>query len=115
MSSKDKRRAAVGGGLLAGVGLGSLLAWLLYIYEIAHRTVPTGYGPGYPNMALTTFVLLVFSGALGVGLGLVASALIRDDGGRQAGTATAADPSAAASSQKTRPSARTIFGFGRGG
>ena len=114
MSSRDKRRVAIWGGLLAGVGLGSLLAWLLNIYEIAHRTVPSALGPGYPNMALTAFVLLVFSSALGVGLGLVASTLIRNEDGRQAGAATAADPSDAASSQKTKTPARIIFGFVRG-
>jgi hypothetical protein len=65
---------------------------------------------GYPNMALTAFVVIVFSSAFGVGLGLVASALIRDE----VGTATVADPSDAASSQKTKPSARTIMGFVRG-
>jgi hypothetical protein len=66
-----------GAGLLAGVGLGSLLAWLLHIYEIAHPTMPSVLSPGYPNMALTAFVLLVFNSVLGVGLGLVASTLIR--------------------------------------
>jgi hypothetical protein len=33
----------------------------------------------YPNPAWTVLVLLVFCGAIGVGLGLVASVLIRND------------------------------------
>ena len=115
MSSTDKRRVAIQGGLLAGVGLGSLLAWLLDIYEVAHPTlVWPGVLRGYPNMALTAFVLVVFCSAFGVGLGLVASTLIRNEDVRQAGGATAADPPDAASSPKTKPSARTIFSFVHG-
>jgi hypothetical protein len=117
MSSRDKRRVAISGGLLAGVGLGSLLAWLLDIFEIAHPVLPQvlpGLLRGYPDMALTAFVVIVFSSAFGAGLGLVASALIREEDVRQVGAATVADPSDAASSQKTKPSARTIMGFVRG-
>jgi hypothetical protein len=117
MNSGDKRRVAIWGGLLAGIGQGALLAWLLDIYEIAHPTLPEvlpGVLRGYPNMALTVFVLLVFSGAFGVGLGLVVSTLIRNEDIRQVGAATAADPSDAASSQKPERTARAIFGFGRG-
>jgi hypothetical protein len=62
-------------------------------------------------MALTAFALLIFSSAFGAGLGLVASTLSRNEDVRQAGAATAADPSDAASSQKTKPPARTIFGL----
>jgi len=65
-------------------------------------------------MALTAFVLLVFSGAFGVGLGLVASTLIRNEDMRQAGAVTAAEPSDAASSQQPKRTARAIFGFVRG-
>jgi hypothetical protein len=111
MNSRDKRRVAIWGGLLAGVGLGSLLVWLLDIFEIAHPVLPEvlpGVLRGYPNLALTAFVVIVFSSAFGVGLGLVASALIRDEDVRQVGAATAADPSDARRSQKTKPSARTI-------
>ena len=114
MNSGDKRRVAIWGGLLAGIGLGAVLAWLLDIYEVAHPTlteVLPGVLRGYPNMALTAFVLLVFSGAFGVGLGLVASTLTRSGDVRQA---TAADPSEAASSQQPKLTARTIFGFVRG-
>jgi hypothetical protein len=117
MNSGDKRRVAIWGGLLAGIGLGSVLAWLLDIYEIAHPTlteVLPGVLRGYPNMALTAFVLLVFSGAFGVGLGLVASTLIRNEDMRQAGAVTAAEPSEAASSQQPKRTARAIFGFVRG-
>jgi hypothetical protein len=117
MSYRDKRSTAIWGGLLAGVGLGSLLAWLLDIYEIAHPTVAEvlpGVLRGYPNMVLTAFVLVVFCCAFGVGLGLVASTLIRDEDVRPAGAATAADPSGAASSPKTKHTARTIFGLVRG-
>src|SRR5580704_17746052 len=102
MNSGDKRRVAIWGGLLAGIGLGAVLAWLLDIYEIANPTL-TEVLPGvlrwYPNMALTAFVLLVFSGAFGVGLGLVASTLTRSGDVRQA---TAAYPSEAASSQQPK-------------
>jgi hypothetical protein len=114
MSSTDKRRVAIRGGLLAGISLGSLLTWFLDIYEIAHPILHGFMIPGYPNMALTALVLLAFSSAFGVGLGMVASTLIRDEDVRQAGAATAADPSDAASSQKTEQHARTIFGFVRG-
>ena len=69
------------------------MTWLLDIFEIAHQTVPGVLSPGYPNMALTAFVVLVFSSAFGAGLGLVASALIRNEDVRQAGAATAVDPS----------------------
>jgi hypothetical protein len=111
MIFKDKRRAAIWGGLLLGVGLGSLLRWLLGIFETAHPVVPGLVGPGYPNMALTAFVVLAFSSMSGVGLGLVASALTRHEDARQAGTATAAEPSGSVSSQKAKPTARTIVGF----
>jgi hypothetical protein len=93
-------------GLIAGVVAGYL--------QIAHPTLRNVLSPGYPNMVLTAFVLVVFSSAFGVGLGLVASPLIRNEDMRQAGAATAADPSDAARSQKTKPPARTIFGFVRG-
>src|SRR5262245_45377979 len=36
VSYKGKRRAAIWGGLLAGLGLGACLAWALNIFEIAH-------------------------------------------------------------------------------
>jgi hypothetical protein len=111
MGFEDKRRAAICGGLLAGIGLGALLAWLLDIFEVAHPLL-RGLTSAYPNMALTAFAVLVFCSTLGVGLGLVASALIRDGDMRQA---TAADPSDAARSQKSRSAARTIFGLGRPG
>lgn len=115
MISRDKRRVAIWGGLLAGVGLGSLLAWLLDIYEIAHpMLVWPGLLRGYPNMALTAFVLVVFGSAFGVGLGLVASTLVRNEDLRQTGAAAAADPSDAASAQKIKPPTRTIFGSVRG-
>ena len=114
MSPRDKRRVAVRGGLLAGIGLGSLLTWLLDIYELAHPILRGSLIPGYPNMALTALVLIVFSSAFGVGLAMVASTLIRGEDVRQAGTAAAADPSAAAGSRKTTQPARTIFGFVRG-
>lgn len=114
MSSRGKRRTAIGGGLLVGVGLGSLLTWLLDIYEIAHPTLHDILSPGYPRMALTAFVLILFSGAFGVGLGLMASTLTRDEDVRQNSTATAADPSDAARAQKTKPTARAFFGFVRG-
>ena len=101
MGSGDKQRAAIRGGLLAGVGLGALLTWLLDIYEIAHPTLRSVLGPGYPNMALTAIVLLVFSGAFGTGLGLVASTLIRDEDVRQAGAVTGADPSPRRTAKET--------------
>ena len=98
MSSTAKRRLAIWGGLLAGLGLGSCLAWSLNIFEIANPqlgTCPIGCDTPpaslYPSMVLTVFVVLVFSGAFGVGLGLVASALIRNEDVRQGGAATAAD------------------------
>ena len=89
-----------------------MLARLLGIYEIAHpMLVWPGVLRGYPDMALTAFALVVFGSAFGAGFGLVASTLIRDEDLRQAGAATAAGPSDAASSQKTKPPARTIFGL----
>jgi hypothetical protein len=88
---------------------------LLDIYEIAHpMLVWPGLLRGYPNIALTAFVLVVFGSAFGVGLGLVASTLIRDEDVRQASAGTVADPPDAASLQKTKPPARTILGFVRG-
>ena len=120
MSSRVKRHTAIWGGLLAGLGLGSCLAWSLNIFEIAHPQLGvTCDGSGcdttlYPDMALTVFALLFFSGAFGLGLGLMASVLIRNEDVRQGGTATAADPADAASSQAIRPPGRTIFGFVRG-
>jgi len=84
------------------------LAWSLNIFEIANPqlgTCPIGCDTPpaslYPSMVLTVFVVLVFSGAFGVGLGLVASALIRNEDVRQGGAATAADPANAARSQTT--------------
>jgi len=112
MSYRDKRRTAIWGGLLAGVGLGSLLAWLLDIFEIAHPMLPP-ISPRYPSMALTAFVMLVFCGMFGAGLGLVASALIRDEDARPAGAA-AADPEEAENSTGAKSAARRIFGPVRG-
>jgi len=99
MSSRAKRRLAIWGGLLAGLGLGSCLAWLLHIFEIAlpqaNPACATGCDPGqaslYPSMALTVFITLLFSGATGLGLGLVASALIRADDVRQSDMAAFPD------------------------
>lgn len=111
MGFEDKRHAAICGGLLAGTGLGALLAWLLDVYEVAHPVV-RGLTPAYPNMALTAIAILIFTSILGTGLGLVASAMIHDGAVRQA---TAADPSGAANPPKAKPRARTIFGLGRQG
>jgi len=116
MSLNDKRRVAIWGGLLAGIGLGSLLAWLLDIFEVAHPTVPgaSSIFPSYPNMALTAFVVVVFTAMFGVGLGLVASTLIRSEDVRQADAATSAELSHTTGSQKSTPTVRTFFGLGRG-
>ena len=104
---------AIWGGLLAGLGLGSCLAWSLNIFEIAHPqlggTCSNASGCDeplaslYPSMALTVFVVLVFSGAFGVGLGLVASALIRSEDVR--------DPADAGSSQTGPKPERRILGL----
>jgi len=84
------------GRLSRGPQPGSCLVWALNIFEIAHpRSVygqlPTPfvchsqYGCGdpvvslYPSMAATTLVVLVASGAFGIGLGLMAWALIRKE------------------------------------
>jgi hypothetical protein len=104
---------AIWGGLLAGLGLGSCLAWSLNIFEIAHPRLggtcnnasgcDESLASLYPSMALTVFVVLVFSGAFGVGLGLVASALIRNE---------AVQNSAAAGSSPTAPKPeRRILGL----
>ena len=113
MSFKGKRRVAIRGGLLAGLGLGACLAWALNIFEIAHpENASSCAGCSlslYPNLAWTVLVLLIFCGAIGVGLGLVASALIRNEDVRQGGEATSTDP-AGASAGGPKPE-RRIFGF----
>jgi hypothetical protein len=115
MSSKGKRRVAIWGGLLAGLGLGACLAWALNIFEIAHpenASSCAGYDCSlslYPNPAWTVLVLLIFCGAIGVGLSLVASALIRNEDVRQGGEATPTDPAGAAAGGP-KPE-RRIFGF----
>lgn len=105
MSARDKQRLAIAGGLLTGLGLGSCLAWSLNIFETSKQLLFLTDGgttvPHYPSTALTVFVVLVASSAFGVGLGMVAAALIRNDDMRHSGAATAADPPDAASSQTT--------------
>jgi len=46
----------------------------------------------YPSMGLTVFLVLIFSSALGFGLGLVASSLIGPDDVRLGGTAALDQP-----------------------
>jgi hypothetical protein len=50
-------------------------------------------------MALTVFLVLVFSGAFGLGLGLIASALIRNEDAPQAEAPSVTDPAGAATPQ----------------
>jgi hypothetical protein len=59
--------------------------------------------------AATAFALLVFGGAFGVGFGLVASALIRNEDVPQGGAA--ADPAHAASPETAPQPERRILGF----
>jgi hypothetical protein len=86
------------GGLLAGLGLGASAACALNIFEIANPQI-------YPTAGATVLALLIFCGAIGVGLGLVASALIRNEDLRQGGEATPADPAGGPKPE------RRIFGF----
>jgi hypothetical protein len=96
VSFRSKRRAAIWGGLLAGLGLGAAAAWALNVFEIANPQI-------YPTAGATVLALLVFCGAFGVGLGLVASALIRNED-----TQDLAD---AGSSQTTPRPERRILGL----
>jgi hypothetical protein len=75
VSVTDNKRLAIWGGLLAGLGLGACLAWALNIFEVANPQST------YPSMTVTVLFVLVASGASGVGLGLVASSLIRGESG----------------------------------
>jgi hypothetical protein len=96
---------AILGGLLAGLGLGLCLAWSLNIFEIAHPQLgvacdgSTGCNMTlYPGAGVTVFAVLVFSGAFGAGLGLVASALICGEGR----TSSAPEPAGTAVSSPER-------------
>jgi hypothetical protein len=79
MGSRGRRRVALWGGLLAGLGLGACLAISLHIFEIGNQN-----GLRYPSMGSTVFWVLFFSGSSGLGLGLVACALIRTENVQQA-------------------------------
>jgi hypothetical protein len=79
MGSKVRRRVALWGGLLAGLGLGACLAISLHIFEIGNQN-----GLPYPSMGSTVYWVLFFSGSSGLGLGLVACALIRSENVPQA-------------------------------
>ena len=69
------------GGTLLGLGAGSCLAFAIYVFEKANPLQPVindqGYNSNnYPNMALTVFLVLVFSLAAGLGLAALAAGLI---------------------------------------
>jgi hypothetical protein len=66
----------------------------------------------YPHIVETVVAVLVFSGALGAGVGLVVTALI---GGEDAGQGRPATAAGAANSQATRPAERRTLGFLREG
>ncbi|TVY99910.1 hypothetical protein EAS64_40460 [Trebonia kvetii] len=81
MGSRGRRRVALWGGLLAGLGLGACLAISLHVFETANSAAQSLY----PSMGSTVFWVLFFSGSSGLGLGLVACALIRSENVQQAG------------------------------
>lgn len=81
---QGKRRLVIWGALLAGLGLGACPARTLDIFGRAHPQSFSCDDSGcnttlYPTAAVTVFALLVFCAASGVGVGLVASALIRNE------------------------------------
>ena len=98
------------GGLVAGLGLGSCLALSLHIFEIANPQADE-YGSRYPSMGTTVLWVLVFSSAFGLGLGLLACALIRNENALPAGAASVTDPADAGSSQAAQKPERRILGL----
>jgi hypothetical protein len=100
MNYRGKRQLATWGGLLAGLGLGSCLALWLSIFEIANPKLGATCNAQatncdniqlsslYPSMGLTVFLVLLFGATFGLGLGLVASALIRNENTAQAEAAS---------------------------
>jgi hypothetical protein len=83
----NMQRNVVASGVIAGLGLGCALAWAINIFEIGNpRSGLTIYSntPAdaplhslYPSMALTVFVVLLACCVFGLGLGLMAAALLR--------------------------------------
>jgi hypothetical protein len=70
----DQRRPmAVFGGLLAGIGIGIALASVFHIIEQAS---PNGFGSGIGGTV--ALVVLLAGPAIGLGLGMMAAALIPD-------------------------------------
>jgi hypothetical protein len=82
--SERRKRAIIGGGL-AGFALGCVLAWILAIVQIALGPFAVGPdGPNgnmyfYPPTALTVIVVIIASSGLGLGIGNMLSALIREE------------------------------------
>lgn len=76
------QRAMLGwGGALIGLGMGTCLAFAIYIFEKAHPMAEVVNSQGYavnayPSMPLTVFVILVASLAAGLGLAALGAALI---------------------------------------
>lgn len=106
--ASSKKRAAISGSLLTGLGLGALAAWGLHIFEIGKPALVDhfdssgdliGQTSSYPPTALTTFLVLLFGAAFGLGLGLVACALIRDNSVQPRGGGTSPDPPGAGDQQ----------------
>lgn len=82
--SERRRRAIISGGL-AGFALGCFLAWILAIVQIALGPFAVGPdGPNgntyyYPPTALTVIVVIIACSGVGLGIGNMLSALIRED------------------------------------
>jgi hypothetical protein len=79
-----RKRAIISGGL-SGFALGCFLAWILVIVQRALGPFAVGPdGPNgnmyyYPPTALTVIVVLTACSGLGLGIGNMLSALIRED------------------------------------
>jgi len=77
-----RRWKAIFGGGLAGLGVGIALAWTLGIFQRAHPGIAVQSQSGnlvnpYPPMAGTVFVVVIVAGlAIGLGVGLIATAFI---------------------------------------
>ena len=79
MSDSRRRSLALGGGLV-GLGAGCLLDYVIFIFEKAHPMQQV-FNNGnissiYPNMAVTTLIVLVASLVAGFGLSVFGVALL---------------------------------------
>jgi hypothetical protein len=107
-----QKKAILTGGGLAGFALGCCLAWIMSIVQMwlgpfaANSSI--NMNTYYPPIGLTVFVVIATCSGVGIGIGMMAAALIRDTSAASPDRTLRDDPEAAPTTTQ-----RNIWGFAK--